>query len=246
MSRWIAEHLRRLAICLIVLFTVTAHAEPNYPEPKGFVTDAANLIEPSKRDALEAELKQLEADTSWEFWVVTVQSLEGEEKEDYAQGFATKYGIGKKGKDNGILLLLARQERKVRIHTGYGAEGVVPDAVASRIIQEKLAPKTKAGDWTGGIVDGAHEVIKRIREVHKNPELAKPNLIMGMPPLIFGIVAIVVLIILLMAFLGIIGRGDIIFALFDAISSSSGDGGGGGGFSGGGGDFGGGGAGGDC
>lgn len=243
MSRWIAEQLRRLAICLITLFTVTSHAEPNYPEPKGFVTDAANLIEPSKRDALEAELKQLEADTSWEFWVVTVQSLEGEEKEDYAQAFAEKYKIGKKEKDNGILLLLARQERKVRIHTGYGAEGVVPDAIASRIIQETLAPKTKAGDWTGGIVDGAHEVIKRIREVHKNPELAKPDLIMGMETGTFILVCIVAFIICLLLLAFITGNGDVVVVIFSAILDGGGSGGSSGG---GGGSFGGGGAGGDC
>lgn len=249
MPRWIAERIRCLAICLIALCSVNSHAEPNYPVPQGYVTDAANLIEPSARDALNAELKQLEADTSWEFWVVTVPSLEGLEKEDYAQNFAEKHRIGKEGKDNGILLLLAKQERKVRIHTGYGAEGVIPDAIASRIIHETLAPKTKAGDWTGGIVDGAHEVIKRIRDVHKNPELAKPDLIMGMTTEMFVVALIIAVIIFLILLAFVTGNGNIVGDIFLAIlsggsdsSGSSGSGSGGGG----GGSFGGGGAGGDC
>lgn len=245
----ISAYLRYVVMCLVTFFAVTATAEPNFPTPVGFVTDTAGLINPPERTTLESELKSLEKDTTWEFWVVTVPSLEGDTIERYAQDFFVKNGIGKKGKDNGVLLLLARQERKVRIHTGFHAESVIPDAIAKRIISLRIAPKTKADDWTGGLLDGSHEIIRIIRNEHAHPGQAvevapQHELIMGMEPGIFWFL----LIVLGLAFLwflikiGFFGPGG--------YSSDSGgyysSGGGGGGFSGGGGDCGGGGASGDC
>lgn len=241
-----AVYLRTLIVGLFVLFALPVQAEPNFPKPESYVTDTANLINPPDRERLEAELKALDTETGWEFWVVTIPTLGDMVVEDYAQAFFDKFKIGKKEKDNGVLLLLARQERKVRIHTGYGAEGPIPDAFAKRIISEKIAPKTKAGDWTGGLVDGSHEVMRLIRAEVAHPgqaaqQTAESEYILGMPPPVFWILLILV-VILVIWLLNKIGFWE---AMADGGSYGGYSGGGGGSSSGGGGfDFGGGGGGG--
>lgn len=164
------RYLQFIAITLACL----ALAAFNFPEPRGRVTDAANLISADERHALELELGALDTDTTWEVYVVTVPNLEGSSPEHYAQELFVHYGIGKKDKNNGVLLLIAKDERKARIHTGYHAESVITDALATRIVREQIAPKSKAGDWSGGIAAGARAVAATIREHHAKASAAPP------------------------------------------------------------------------
>lgn len=217
----------------------------NFPQATGFVTDSVGLLTPGDRAALETELKGLEKDTGWEVAVVTVSNLEGATVERYAQDMFVSYGIGKKGTDNGVLLLVARQDRKVRIHTGYHAESVVTDAVAKRIISEVIAPKTKAEDWSGGITDGARSIVKLIRDPAHNPATAvgKPAADINFATIILIIFIAVIAFVILMAILRKAGGSGFSSGGFWDSDDSGGDSGFGG-F--GGGDSGGGGASGDC
>jgi len=246
------ERLAKRILFAAILCLVPLLAGFNFPPAQGLITDAANLIEANQRTALEAELRALEKDTGWEVAVVTVPNLEGATIERYAQDLFVAYGIGKKGTDNGVLLLVGRQERKVRIHTGYHAESVITDALAKRIITETIAIKTKKEDWSGGISDGARAIVAAIRGTPA-PAPAK-----AADTVIFGLDAseTIILVIILVAFLLIVfgaflfsrrgGRGAYSSFLGGGWDSDSGSSGGGdfGGF--GGGDSGGGGSSGDC
>jgi uncharacterized protein len=99
---------------------------------------------------------------STEIAVVTVRDMGGQTVEDYAQGLFTQWGIGKKGKDNGVLLLISIKERKVRIHTGYGVEAVLPDSICKRIIETDMVPYLKKNDFGKGLEVGVDAVIKRL------------------------------------------------------------------------------------
>lgn len=144
----------------------------NFPKQHGFVTDDAHIINSEAHQSLEQRLQQLKDSTGWEIGVVTVSSLEGSDIFDYSVALFETWGIGQKKIDNGVLFLIAPNEHKCRIATGGGTGGVIPDIVAGRIIREIVAPKTKAGDWTGGISAGTNELIRLIQK-----EVAQPGYI---------------------------------------------------------------------
>jgi uncharacterized protein len=161
--------MRRLVLIAEAILFAAFLCGFSFPDPHRFVTDAANLLSPADKAALDAELAALEQETTWEFYVVTVPNMEGAAVERYAQDLFVHYGIGKKGANNGVLFFVAKDERKARIHTGYHAESVITDALATRIVREHVAPKTRAGDWSGGIADGTRAVVAKIREHHAQP-----------------------------------------------------------------------------
>ncbi|OHA17720.1 MAG: hypothetical protein A2664_03855 [Candidatus Taylorbacteria bacterium RIFCSPHIGHO2_01_FULL_46_22b] len=128
--------------------------------PTGFVNDFANLLTTDEIELLETQLRAFEASTTNEIALVTINSLEGDTIEGYAVSLFADWGIGKKDQDNGILLLVAKDDRKVRIEVGYGLEGAVPDATANQIIQKDILPRFKADDYSGGIQAGIENLIK--------------------------------------------------------------------------------------
>ena len=137
-------------------------AAVNYPKPTGYVNDFAGILSPDTERRIEAELRQYKQKTSIEIAVVTVSSLGGETVEDYTIGLAKSWGVGKKGKDNGIVFLIAPNERKMRIEVGYGMEPDMPDSAAGRIIREGIAPLFKEGKMSDGIVAGVAEIMKKL------------------------------------------------------------------------------------
>ncbi len=124
----------------------------------GYVNDFANVIGVDKRQALEKSLRDFEKATTNEIAVVTIPSLEGLTVEDYAVRLFEKWKVGKKGKNNGAIMLLAPKERKTRIEVGYGLESVLTDAHSKRIL-EKMKPYFKKGDYAGGFEVGIKNVI---------------------------------------------------------------------------------------
>lgn len=134
----------------------------NYPAPTGFVNDLAGLLPAETKSSLELLLRKYEKDTSIEIAVITVKSLEGLTVEDYTIGLAKKWGVGKKGKNNGIVLLIAPEERKVRIEVGYGLEPDLTDVQAGRIIREIITPIYKAGRMADSVVSGAEAILKTL------------------------------------------------------------------------------------
>ncbi len=128
------------------------------PTPQAYVNDYANLIDDTKQQVLESELLRFEEQTSNQIMVATFVSLEGESLEDFSHRLATQWKVGQKLKNNGVVLLVFSKDRQLRIEVGYGLEGVLPDALAKRIIQNDIVPHFKNQDYTGGIFAGLQSI----------------------------------------------------------------------------------------
>ncbi len=149
-----------LLAALWALFTgLPAAAEPTFPKLTGRVTDAAGVLPAETTAALEAKLKALEDTTGTQLVVATVPDLQGYEIDEYGYQLGRAWGIGQKGTNNGAIMLIAPAQRKLRIEVGYGLEGVLTDAVSSRIIRQAILPRFKSGDMAGGIAAGADQLI---------------------------------------------------------------------------------------
>jgi uncharacterized protein len=135
-----------------------ALAAPNYPDLTGQIVDNANLLSAEDKAAILSELQSLEGKSTDQVAVVTVKSLDGYAIEDYGIGLARKWQIGQKGKDNGILLIVAPNERKVRIEVGRRLEPVMTDTMSKIIITNAMLPKFRRGDYPGGIRDGVRDI----------------------------------------------------------------------------------------
>jgi uncharacterized protein len=139
-----------------------AHATAlNYPISEGYVTDKANIISDNGKEQLrhligsEFKFNQIA--------VVTVPNMNGQDIQTYANGLARAWGIGEKGKNNGVLVLLALKERKIRIEVGYGLEHVITDSVSQRIIQEGV-PFLKVGKYEQGLTHIVDKLIVHLRQ----------------------------------------------------------------------------------
>ncbi len=148
--------VRRVVAALALLLSWLAvgglaAAELRFPELTGRVVDEAGLLSPEARARLEAQLAAFERKTSDQVVVVTLKSLQGYEIAAYGYQLGRHWGIGQKGRDNGVLLIVAPQERAVRIEVGYGLEGTLTDAVSSTIIRTVLVPAFKSGKFESGI-----------------------------------------------------------------------------------------------
>jgi len=147
-------------VCGLVLFTLNgaAMAAPTYPELTGQIVDGANLLSAEAKAKLLAELQALEAKSTDQVAIVTVPSLQGYPIEEYGIGLARKWQIGQQGKDNGVLLIVAPNERKVRIEVGRRLEPVMTDTMSKIIIQNAMLPKFRRGDYAGVIADGVRDI----------------------------------------------------------------------------------------
>jgi len=132
-----------------------AHAEPNFPELTGRVVDDADVLSYPEEVAITADLKALEDKSSDQVVVVTLPSLQGYTIEDFGYQLGRHWGIGTKEKDNGVLLIVAPNERKVRIEVGRGLEPLLTDAMSNVIINGVILPRFRSGDYAGGIKEGA-------------------------------------------------------------------------------------------
>lgn len=147
---------------LALLLSWLALAELAVPRLKARVTDLTATLTQAERAALEQRLAAFEAEKGSQLAVLIVPSTRPESAEQYAIRVAEAWGLGRKGVDDGILLLVAKDDRTVRIEVGYGLEGVIPDAVAKRIIEEVIVPRFRAEDYYGGLDAGVETLIGRI------------------------------------------------------------------------------------
>jgi uncharacterized protein len=152
--------LWRALICLLMVWVANPAyaAGPTFPELSGRVVDAANIIPDGLEAELTAELAALESKSSDQLVVATVPSLQGYEIEEFGYQLGRAWGLGTEKGDNGVILLVAPNERKVRIEVGYGLEGQLTDALSSRIVQGAIIPAFRAGDVPSGIVAGARAI----------------------------------------------------------------------------------------
>jgi uncharacterized protein len=241
-----------------VLFALPAFAAPKFPPLSGRVVDEAQILSPDAQRELTTKLETLEATTGRQLVVATVPSLQDYPIEDFGYQLGRTWGIGEKGKNTGAILLVAPNERKVRIEVGYGLEPVLTDALSSVIIQSAILPKFRDGDMEGGIVAGTNAIVEQLSlpadqaqariAAASQPERHKAK---GSPIAGF-LIFLFVIFVFSTLFRGRRGRSGLGQALpwiiLSALNSSGGRGGGGGwsggggGFSGGGGSFGGGGS----
>lgn len=148
---------------LFLLQSFSAHGFSIPPVPRQYVNDYASVLSPAVRQDLENRLAQFEKETSNQVLVVTLPDLGGEEIEEVSIRLAEKWKPGQKGRDNGAILILSKKDRKVRIETGYGLEGVLTDALSRSILANEIIPRFKQGDFDGGVVAGTEAILKATR-----------------------------------------------------------------------------------
>lgn len=252
--------LRWLVLSGLWLVAGMLSAAPLPPKPVTYVHDEAGLLDPSTAQSLRQELEQFERDTSNQLLVATFPRVpEGEALEDFTQRTAEAWGVGRGDRDNGAVLFVFRDDRRLRIEVGYGLEGAIPDTLAARIIAREIRPRFRANDYSGGIQAGMSALMAAAQGEYigtgtTEAERRSPD----------GSVAFWVIFLLVLLFLFFLwaGRRDIEYdrrgrrRVWGPVTPGGGSwggggwggggwGGGGGGFSGGGGSFGGGGASGD-
>jgi uncharacterized protein len=240
--------LRLLLLAMLLVSPIPAQAIDIPPPPDHYVTDQANLLSPALKAQLEEGLAAFERDSSNQVLVATFPSLGGDSIEDFGIRLSERWRPGQGGRDNGIILLVSKEDKKARIEVGYGLEGAVPDAVARSILQTQILPRFKAGDFDGGVKAGLDAIIQATRGEYQG----QGNKIFARWWLAFLIVLVIVAFLLI--FSGSYGlssrghyRGGGHWGGWGGGGYGGGGGGGwssgsGGGFSGGGGSFGGGGA----
>jgi uncharacterized protein len=151
--------------CLILMLTLLPHLAfaLEVPQLRGRVNDYANLLSPGASQRLEQALADFERSDSTQIVVLTINSLEGESLEEYSIRVAEAWRIGQTKLDNGAILLIAKQERKIRIEVGRGLEGVLTDLVSGRIIRGDISPHFKKNDYDTGIAAGVTSIMKVVR-----------------------------------------------------------------------------------
>jgi len=215
--------------------------EPNYPDhPQGYVSDFAGVISAQDKDLIASLAQGLEEKTTDQMAVVTINSTQPETIEGYAVELFKRWGIGHKGKDNGILLLVAVQDRKVRIETGYGLEGTLPDVIGNKIIRDIMVPSFKSGQYSTGIKNGAVAIVS-VMTGDKSFNIASHEGSSEAPPTVWVFFAIMMIVMFLRMFGRVVGGGPTRgywgggYIGGGGFSGGGGFGGFGGGFSGGGG-----------
>lgn len=155
--------------CLIVMVILLPQlaCALEVPQLRGRVNDYANMLSPGASQRLEQALAEFESSDSTQLVVLTVNSLEGETLEEYAIKVAEAWRIGQAKLDNGAIMLVAKQERKIRIEVGRGLEGVLTDLVSGRIIRGDMSPHFKKNDYDAGITAGVTSVMQVVRGEYK-------------------------------------------------------------------------------
>lgn len=137
-------------IAIALASGMTAQEIQPRPTPPRAVNDFGDFLEPFQEEALEQKLRAYNDSTSSAIIIVTVPSLEGYAIAPLALKYSREWGIGQKGKDNGVLILVAKKEKKARIEVGFGLEGAIPDITAKRIIEDEMLPNFRADDYYAG------------------------------------------------------------------------------------------------
>lgn len=150
-------------LLFVALLVATPALAQTYPRLSGRVVDAAELLTPAQEAELIRKLEALQRASSRQLVVATIPDLEGRTIEEYGVGLGRAWGIGQRQANNGVVLIVAPNQKKVRIEVGYGLEGILTDALSSRIIRERITPRFRANDYAGGINAGADAIIEQLR-----------------------------------------------------------------------------------
>lgn len=235
--------LRWFFALLMLCAAAEGFAQPRFPALSGRVVDDASLLDAQAMQRLTQQLAQFESASGIQLVIVTLPDLQGYPIEDFGYQLGRAWGIGQKGKNNGVLLIVAQAERKVRIEVGYGLEGALTDALSANIIQAVIVPRFKTGNFEQGIEQGAIAIMQALQGEYQPQRPHKESPARG------GLLILLLMVMAVMFLRGFGGGGPGGFnrgvLLPGGFGGGRGGGFGGGGFSGGGGGFGGGGASGD-
>lgn len=202
--------LKKLLFCFsLLLCSLMALAQEYPPKSDKLVTDFTHTLSEADNERLESKLVAFNDSTSTQIAVVIMKSVGQYDINEYGAGLGRNWGIGTKGKNNGILILVALGDRKVTIQTGYGAEGAVPDITTHEIIQNDITPRFKQGDYYGGLNAATDDLIKYIKgeyKADKKPQQAAKS--GGVASMV--IVVIIIIFVLIFIFRGRGGGGHII------------------------------------
>ena len=193
---------RTLLILWMAFLFLTAFrgVAAQFPSPQGYVNDFANVLDGDTRSRLNGLITDLEKKTTVEFAVVTVPSLKGMTVEQYANLLFKQWGIGKKGKDNGLLVLICPKERKMRVEVGYGLEAVITDGLAGSVIRHSFTPAFKQGDYAKGTLEGVTQLTRFVtgadspqtwKTVHADPKPQDPLVIKIFSTLFFSVFVVI-------------------------------------------------------
>jgi len=152
------------ALLAAMLLTAMAAGALDVPFLSGRVNDNAEILNDDTQQSITERLKAHEERTGDQIAVLTIPSLEGESIEEYAVKVYESWKLGKKGKDNGVLIIVAPKDRRMRIEVGYGLEGTLTDLAAGRIIRNVMTPQFKAGDYNGGIDAGVQAILNLLEK----------------------------------------------------------------------------------
>lgn len=157
---------RPLVVAALTFVLLCQPLAAAWPSPAGRVSDFAGVLDDRTRTQIESLLREAERLTSAEIAVATVPSLDGMSVEEYANKLFHEWGIGKKDRDNGVLLLVAPAEHKVRIEVGYGLEPILPDGLAGDIIRTEILPRFRENDYPGGTLSAVTRIAGIVRRGH--------------------------------------------------------------------------------
>jgi uncharacterized protein len=201
--------VKKLLLLTIFLFSLVylyAKEIPKRPEPPRLVNDFANILSDEEEAALESKLKNYNDSTSTQIAVVTEKSIEGEDIADYSQRLGEAWGIGQKGKNNGLLIYIAFDDHQIDIETGYGMEAILPDALAKRLIEQVIKPRFKQEQYYAGLDEATTAIMKLASGEYKADDIKKEK---GSKIPIWLIILIIILIALFSNKSGGRGRGTI-------------------------------------
>jgi len=158
---------------LTLLFAASAAPALDVPPLRGYVNDYAGMISPAAKSKIETELRNFEQSDSTQVFILTIPSLQGETLEDFSIKVAETWKAGRKGRDNGVIVLIAKAERKIRIEVGRGLEGRLTDLTAGQIVDLVIKPRFSRGDFDGGFTAAVSAIIDATRGEFK-PQPRKP------------------------------------------------------------------------
>jgi uncharacterized protein len=185
------------ALAFWLLFVCGAAAQDPPPAPKAYFNDYAGLVSAQDAARLEAKLEGFARDTSTQVVVAVFPSLPSASLEDFTSRAAQAWGAGRKDWDNGAVLFVFVADRKMRIETGYGLEGALPDQLAARILDHEVRPRFRSGDWAGGLEAGIDAIIAATKGEYKAPPPSRKR---TAPPIVA--LVIVIVFVLLLVWLG--------------------------------------------
>ncbi len=159
LGSWAASLLLLLALCAVPAWAQVPSKIPAFDSP---VVDTTGTLDAATRQQLEQQALALQQRKGSQLQVLMIPSTQPEDIEAYALRAFESFKLGRKGVDDGVLLVVAKDDRKVRIEVGYGLEGAIPDIAAGRVIQEYMVPKFRQGDYAGGVVDATSQLVRLV------------------------------------------------------------------------------------